>query len=90
MVRTRLCFILALMLAACCDDDEVLPGVTTDAGDAAPPPSDGGIPDASVDANASTDAGCNPTGAPCIDSADVLKCCSRSCSVSSNGPSVCE
>lgn len=88
MVRTRICGMVLLILAGCSDDDDGQPLLERDAGDAPHPPrSDGGITDASVDAKA--EAGCNPAGAPCADSADALKCCSHSCTVSSSSPSVC-
>lgn len=92
MVRMRICCAAVIVLAACADDEKT-PGPdapdasSANAGDASSESGDSGR----IDASPGEDGGCRPAGTPCVDSADVLKCCSRSCSVNSSSPTgACE
>jgi hypothetical protein len=87
MNRMRICSVFLLVLAACADDDkspapDAPDASVTDAGNAGSESKDSG----SIDASGGDDGGCRPRGTPCVDSADALKCCSRSCSVNSSSP----
>jgi hypothetical protein len=83
-VRTKICCIAVALLAACQDDAappvEMPDAAGVDAGAPGDASNDGARDASTEDADAEQDAGCLPSGSPCLSIEDNLRCCSRSCS----------